>query len=350
MKINKFGILTIALSALFLSCNDSDKDEIIPSDSDYSDGILVSGEGSTTTGSITFIPSDLSAPQQQIYKTENDTELGTFVQSIEFSETKAYISVDNQQTITVVDRYSFKEIAKINTQLEHPRYMEVVGDIGYSTNWGSTSDETDDFIAVIDLNANTVTKTIPVPLGPERIVEKNGSLYVSHKGAWGTNNVISVIDIATEVVTEIEVGYKPDELLFDSSDMLWVLSSGNESWTGSESKGSITQINTNTNTILKTIDFEDTEHPELMEILQDKIYYFLGDAIYEMEVTATDLPSTKFIETGYIYGMSLNNSQLFTVIASYTALSDLHVYSLSSKSMTKTLKVGLGASKIYFND
>ena len=347
MKINKFAILSIAFSTLFISC---DKDEI-ETGSDYSNGILVSGEGSGAgTGSVSFIPQDLSTSTDLIYKIENGSELGINLQSMELSDSKIYISVDNQNTITVVDRVTFEEVGSIKTQLFTPRHMEIVGDKGYSTNWGSTTDDTDDFIAIIDLGLNTVTSKIPVALGPERILEKNGKLYVSHKGGFDTNNKISVIDIATEVVTEISVADKPDELIVDNSDVLWVLSSGNEKWTGNESHGSITKINTTSDSVIESFDFETTEHPKLMEISGDKIYYLLDEILYKMDVTAEALPSSSYMEVGDINGMSINNSRLYTVVASYTALSDLNVYSVTSNEMISTLKVSLGASKIYFNE
>lgn len=355
MKINKFAILSIALSTLFISC-DNDSDEILEPGSDYSNGILVSGEGSGAgTGSISFIPQDLSSSTHLIYKAENDAELGTFLQSIAFSDTNAYISVDNQNTITVVDRITFQEVGKIDSQLELPRYMEVVGEVGYSTNWGSTASETDDFIAVVDLNTNSVTKTIPVSLGPERIVSKDGKLYVSHKGAYGVNNIVSVIDIATDAVTEISVGDKPDELLFTQSGDLIVLSEGavqyDMDWNViGNTLGSISKIDTNTNSVTSTLTFADGEHPSLLEIDGSDLYYSLNSGVFKMSVTDTELPTSSFIEAGYINGMSINNNQLYTAVASYTALSDFNVYSLSNKEMITTLKVGIGASKIYFNE
>jgi YVTN family beta-propeller protein len=353
MKINKFTSLTIALSILFISC---DNEEIIESGSDYSNGILVSGEGSGAgTGSISFIPQDVSSSTHLIYKAENDTELGTYLQSIAFSDTNAYISVDNQNTITVVDRITFEEVGKINSQLELPRYMEIIGGTGYSTNWGSTASDTDDFIAVIDLNSNSVTKTIPVALGPERIVSKDGKLYVSHKGAHGVNNVVSVIDIATDAVTEIIVGDKPDELVFTQSGDLIVLSEGavqyDMNWNViGNTLASISKIDTNTNTVTSTITFANGEHPSLLEIDGTDLYYSLNSGVFKMSVTDTELPTSSFIEAGYINEMSISNNQLYAIVASYTSLSDFNVYSLSNKEMITTLKVGIGASKIYFNE
>ena len=349
MKINKLSIFSIALSALLFSCNE---DEQILNKKDFEGGILVSGEGSSAgTGSVSFVSSDLSFSEQFIFKNTNNSELGTYLQSLAFSSANAYISVDNQNTITVVDRYSFEEVTKITEGLETPRYMTVVGEKGYSTNWGSTSVDTDDFVAVIDLNSNAVIHKIPVALGPERIVENDGKLYVSHKGAWSTNNLVSVIDITTENVTEITVGDNPDELFFDSNGILHVLSEGrtiyDENWAVSgHTLASIAKIDVLSNTVLSTIEFAEGAHPSLFEISGDDLYYYLNNNIYSLE---TSLPTEAYAETGAISGMAINDINLFTVAASYTALSDLNVYQLSDKTMVNTFKVGIGASKIYFN-
>ena len=69
-----------------------------------------------------------------------------------------------------------------------------------------------------------------------------------------------------------------------------------------------------------------------------------------MTTSDITLPTSASIETGGIYGMAINETQVFTVIADYSALSDLKVYDLSSKTLTHTLKVAIGASKIYFNE
>ena len=352
MKINKLTIFSIALSTLLFSCNE---DEQISNTKDYSDGVLVSGEGSSAgTGSVSFVSTDFSSSEQLIFKNVNNSELGTYLQSLAFSSTNAYISVDNQNTITVVDRYSFEEVTKITEDLETPRYMTVVGDKGYSTNWGSTSVDTDDFVAVIDLNSNAVIQKIPVALGPERIVENDGKLYVSHKGAWSTNNLVSVIDIATENVAEVTVGDNPDELFFDANGILHVLSEGriiyDEEWAVSgHTLASIAKIDVVSNTVLSTIEFAEEAHPSLFEISGDDLYYYLNNNIYSLKTSATSLPTEAYSETGAISGMAINDVNLFTVAASYTALSDLNVYQLSDKTLVNTFKVGIGASKIYFN-
>lgn len=352
MKINKLIINALIFGILTTSCSE---DTMEITQGDYQGGLLISGEGSGAgTGSVSHVTEDLSNGTNFIYKTVNDKELGTFLQSMAFSEENAYIIVDNAHSITVVDRYTFQEITVINENLEHPRYMTVVDDIGYATNWGSTADSNDDYIAVLDLTTNTVIKTIPVGMGPERIIAYENKLYVSHKGAFGTNNIISVLNTDNDTVTEIVVGDRPDELFFDENNILYVLSEGqtiyDADWnvTG-HTTASISKINTTTQAILNTWSFNEGEHPSLFAMNGNNLYYFLDTGVYSFDKEATELPESSSIETGYIYGMAVKKNRLFTLQSSFTALSELYVYNLSSGTETGNIKVALGASKIYFN-
>ena len=354
MKINKLAIVFFALSIIFFSC---EKDEEVISQ-DYLDGILISGEGSAAgTGSISYLTNDLGSSENLIYKKVNSEELGTFLQSICFSEDKAYISVDESHTVTVVNRYTFEKISNIKTGLIRPRFMTILDGFGYSTNWGSKESELDDFIAVIDLTSNLVVRTIPVKFGPEQIVAKNGKLYVSHKGTPGTNNIISVIDTSNDTVVEITVGDKPDELFFDESGTLFVLTEGdvmyNADWSAiiNETLANIITIDPMTNNITKTLSFAQGEHPSLFTISNNKLYYELSNNIYEMNVSATELPTTPIITTtGYTYGLEVRGNQLFSIDANFSGLSELSVYDLGTKTKTDSFEVALGASKIYFNE
>ncbi|WP_139959477.1 YncE family protein [Flavicella sediminum] len=358
MKINKLILQSLVLAVLFISCNDN---EVLfnGEGASYKNGILISGEGSSAgTGSVSFISNDFSVQANQIFKTINNEELGTYLQSIAFDDENAYISVDNAATITVVDRYTFEEKGKIITGLDHPRYMTVVDGIGYSTNWGSTGSETDDYIAVIDLSTFEVTSTIPVGNGPERIIEKDGNLYVSHQGAFTTNNIVSVINIDTESIVEITVNDNPDEIFFDNAGDLIVLSAGNvvadySNWPEvtilSQTPGSIARINTASNTITSELTFAEGDHPKLLVENDNNFYYSVGNKIYKIAANSAELSDTPILEVESIYSMAIKNNKLFSVNASYSKLSKLSVFDLSTKEETNTFNVALAASKIYFN-
>ncbi len=348
MKISKFLLSAFILSVLFVSC-DNDDDMQEPK-GDYENGLLISGEGGPS-GFIYYVSDDFSTTESQIYKKVNNSELSVYLQSMAFDTENAYICVDNQNTITVVDRYTFLKKGAITTDLEGPRYMTVADGIGYATNWGTAGA----YVAVIDVNSLMVTNKISIGNGPERIIERNGKLYVSHQGGFGINNVISVIDIATEAVTEITVNDRPDELFFDTTGNLVVLCEGGKIYDASwvqigETKGAISKINPTTNTVISEIVFADGVHPTLLESYGSDLYYSIGSKVYKMSQTATTLPANEFIDTeGNLYGMAFNNNNLYAIDANFSGESTLNVFSLASKAITNTSKAPIAASKIYFN-
>lgn len=349
MKISKFLLSLFVLSVLLISCNDDDEPELPKGD--YENGLLLSGEGGPT-GSVYYVSNDFATAESQIYKNVNNSELGVYLQSMAFDNENAYICVDNQNTITVVDRYTFEDISTITDGLVAPRYMVVADGKGYATNWGTTTG----FIAVIDLDTYQVASTIAIGDGPERIVERNGKLYVSHKGGYGINNIISVVDIATQVVVEIIVKDRPDELFFDNAGLLNVLSEGgtiyDANWTVVDhTLAAISKINPTTNTVSSEIVFAKGVHPDLFEQDGTDLYYNVYSEVYKMSNTATTLPTSSYLDTeaGYLYGMAVNNNSLYVLDASFTAESTLNVFSLATKTISNTSKAPIAASKIYFN-
>ncbi|WP_372744027.1 YncE family protein [Lutibacter sp.] len=359
MKISKLLFSTLLLSVLFISCDDDNDDE--KTEGAYDNGILISGEGGST-GSVYYVSNDFSITESLIYKNVNNEDLGKYLQSIAFDDDNAYLIVDNQNTITVVDRYTFEKIGTITTGLKKPRYMAIVGDKGYVTNWAEGSwgaDVDDDYIAVVDLNTFEVTSTISLSIGVERIIANNGKLYVSHKGGNDTNNIISVIDISTEAITEITVNDNPDEIFFDNSGDLIVLCEGKTTydpttWAITEQTlASITTINTSTNTVASKLEFPSGTQPSLLDIdASGNLYYSVYNNIYKVEENATVLPTSVYFQTtaGSHYGLAIKDNNLYVVDAGdFASEGDLLIYDLTTQSKIQSFKAPIAASKIYFN-
>ncbi|MGB2272975.1 MAG: YncE family protein, partial [Flavicella sp.] len=258
----------------------------------------------------------------------------------------------------VVDRITFEKKTIVMEGLKNPRYMVVEGNKGYVTNWGEGADPSDDYVAVLNLDTYAVESNISLKNGVEQIVAKDGKLYVSHKGAFSTNNIVSVVDIASSEVVEIEVGDNPDEIFFDEAGNLNVLFEGrsiwNTTWTAIEShtEAGIAKIDTNSNTVVSSMTFELGAHPSLISLDNDKLYYALNGSIFSMSTSDTSLPTTALLETGSIYGMTVKNGQLYTLKREFENLSQLKVIALEGTdvgSVIHSSAVGAGASKIYFN-
>lgn len=349
--MKKIILSIFAMSLLIVSCSTDDDDSTTEPLGAYEDGIIVSGEGSPS--SISFISEDLLTSENQIYFNVNNEATGLYLQSMGFNDDKAYIVVD-AGTITVVNRYTFEKLGTISTGLTVPRYIAFDGDTGYVSDWGDPFDATDDYIAVVNLNTNLVTGTIPVSEGPEQVLEESGKIYVSHKGGYGVNNVISVINTADNSLETITVNDVPDELFIDESGDLLLLSSGaNQYWLTPAviTEAAITRINLSNNSIISNLEFPSGQHPSLMTYEDGIAYYILNNEVYSLVDNATSLPTTSLfnITASYAYGLSVDDNQLFVTDASFTENSTLLVYDITSGAETNSFSVAVGASKIYFN-
>ena len=363
MKITKLILQLFLFSMVITSCSDDEKIKEVLKD-EYTKGIIISAEGNfgDKDGSIAYVDSDLSnLATNFIYTGENNAQLGGLIQSITFSDTEAYVILNDVNTIIIVDKVTFKKKGEITSGLKNPRYMTIVGNKGYVTNWGEGADETDDYLAIIDIAKNTIeASTISLANGVEQILNKNNKLYVTHKGAWSTNNIISVVDLsAGNTVSTITVNDNPDEMVFDNAGNLIVLSEGkpltyNSDYTKvlTATTASINYINTATDEVTRQLTFPENKRATYMSYDNNKIYYYQGDteSVYEITDTATELASNEGVNVGLIYGMNVKQSQIFTVEYAFTKLSKLKVFDANTKSEIYSSPVGLGASKIYFNN
>ncbi|TPN82320.1 YncE family protein [Aquimarina algicola] len=354
MNFKKLLYTGILFGLILSSCSDDDDSMQLPR-GEYDNGILISHEGSFSgvSGQVSFVSNDFSDTQDDIYNTVNNETLGIFQQSIGFKDDLAFIVVDNANTITVVNRFTFEKVDQITTGLQTPRYISFIDDKGYVTNWGDTSSATDDFIAIIDLSDYTVSTTIPVSEGPEQMLIKDGLVYVSHKGGFGSNNIVSVIDSNnSNAVKEVEVGDNPDELAFDTAGNIWVLCGGKTDFSVTpfaKTSGTLVKINTSDQTVATTINFTGEEQPELMAYYEGNIYYTLNSKVYKMDESATTLPTESVID-GSFYGMSIRDNKLYAVDAKdFSAKGELKIFDLSNNQETNSFDMGVVPAKIYFN-
>jgi len=342
------------IAALILaSCSSDDDDTIIVEPlGDYEFGFFVTNEGpfGTGTGTVTFISEDYSNIDHTIFNDVNESDIGNIVNSMGFSDGKAYIIANNSHKIEIVNRHTFESIATISEGLDNPRHFVAEGDVGYVSNWGDPFDNNDDFIAVIDLISNEVTSTIPVAFGPEKLMMIRGDLYVAHQGGYGQNSIISVINTTVNTfITNIQVGDVPNSMVIYDGD-LWVLCGGTPSWAGTETNGKLIKIDTDTNTIAQEFNFETTEHPSMLTIDSSLLIYGLNGEVFSKEVSSTELPSTGFY-SGFFYSMTAKDGKLYATDAGdFASNGTLKVYDLLSEIEIESIEVGIIPGGVFFNN
>ena len=369
MNILRNILKTLVICTLVTSCTSDDIEtrietrtevetiEITP-DTKFKNGFFVSAEGSfgNKDGSISYLENDLSTTTNFIYNKVNKVQLGGLIQSVAFNGDNAYVILNDANSIVVVDKLTFKKKAVITSKLGNPRYMAFSGGKGYITNWGEGADETDDYIAILNLETNKIEDTtIPLANGVEQIISKENKLYITHKGAFSSNNIVSVVDLsANNKVEEITVKDNPDELFFTENGSLVVLSEGKPEYNDnfeliSRTTAAISFININNNEVIKEIKFPENTGASLFTKEGTNLYYYYNNKVYKISEEAINLAvDSSGIDVGNIYGMSVNNNSLYTVNYAFTTFSELKVTDIESKTVKFSSAVGLGASKIYF--
>ncbi|WP_116790408.1 T9SS type A sorting domain-containing protein [Flavobacterium psychrotrophum] len=289
----------------------------------FTDGIFVLNEGGAGSGnaSVSFLANNAEQPVNNIYATVNPTQgaLGDTAQSLSFNGNYAYIVLNISNTVKVVNRTTFEYVATISTGLVNPRYMAFYDGKGYVTNWGNGGSAADGYIAVIDLQTNTVESTITVAPGVERILTVNDKLYAAHQGGFGYGTTLSVIDpVSNTVSSTVTVGDVPNKMIVDG-DFMYVLCGGRPSWGAPETDGSLVKINLADNTVVATTNYEGL-HPANLEIDTTGNFYFTSAAdIYKAAFTTpetiTEIASLEPQGAYGVYGMNLIDDTLYVADA-----------------------------------
>lgn len=344
MKKNQLIILAILFIGILQSC---EKDPVVEIPGKYEEGIFVVNEGNFQQGnaSLSFIDKDLNSIENNVYFTVNELQLGDQAQSITFLEDKNYIVVSGSNKIEVTEGDTMERLATIASDLEVPRYaVEIPGNKVLVSCWGDPSVATDDYLALIDAENDVVVSKIPVALGPEQLDLVENYLFVAHRGAWGTNNIVSVIDLfSLEVLKTIEVGDRPNSLVHDDN-YLWVLSGGEPSWTGNETGGKLTKIDLTDFSVVQNFDFPQNVHPAHLSKTEDNLFYNIDNSIYKMNISDTALPSSSFMEYSgiMIYNMEANDGKIFITDAKdYQQEGDVIIYSATDGTKIKEFTAGI---------
>lgn len=347
MKRNKLFLTALLGGLFFMSCDSSDDNEA-PLGS-YDNGILVLNEGGT--GEVTFISNDLQTVQHNVFDVVNGdaNDLGMYTQSIFFDGDRAFVISNGSNKITVVNRYTFEFIATISTGLDVPRYGVAYNGKAYVTNLKGFASGSDDYLAVINLANYTLEAPIAVNTYADRIIEKEGVLYVSG-GSFGSGDKVTVINPATKsIVTDIAVGVSPNSFEEDNG-ILYVLC-------GSFSDNSkIVKVNMANNTIVGEIAFpESMGNAQNLDIEEGKIYFSVGGKVYKTNTNVSAVTDTPLFDTqstsGYIgYGFAVNNNRVFISESKDDFISDgkIYIYSTSGQFIDD-IPAGLGPNGFYFN-
>ncbi|MDQ7917782.1 hypothetical protein RBU60_09360 [Mesonia sp. MT50] len=358
MKKNSNVWLLLLIAVFLSSCSKDDETIENPTlpEGEYTNGFFVLNEGGFTysNASLSFI-SEEGTVYNAVFSAENNRNLGDVAQSMGFHEDLAYILINNSNTIEVVNRYTMESVTTLEEGILNPRYIIFDDNFAYVTNWGDPADITDDYIAVINLENYEVVQKIEVAEGPEKLVKKNGKIYVAHKGGWGYGNTISVINTATNSLqTSIEVNDVPDGLVV-KGDFLYVLCSGKANWTGEETNASLFKINLASQMVEEELQFPVGTHPGFLEENNNTLHYVVERDVFEVDLATFSLPTSALFSTqaqdiSVLYGFTIHNDVIYIADAEdYSSNGEIFTYSLDGE-LINNYSVQLVPNGFYFNN
>lgn len=344
MKFSKLFLITLSVS-LFVSCSNDDNDDAPKGV--YDNGFFILNEG-TTQGTVSFSSDDLTSFTKDVYATVNGSDvLGKFAQNIFFSGDNAYIISGGANNITVVNRYTFKLITKIETGLKNPRYGVVKDGKAYVTNANTYSYEnaatgnTDDYVAVINLATNTYESKIDLNTTANRVVLKDGKLYITDS----YSDKLSIVDIATKKLdTPVQIG-KNGDCIEEENGILYILKGG----FGNSS--ALVKVKIADKTFSEIAFPESLKEAGFMDVNDSKIYFTVGSAVYAINTNATAPSTTPLLTSAAtnIYGFAVKDNRIYVGQGNFSADGKAYIYNLTG-ALQKELTTGLGTNGFYFND
>lgn len=271
--------------------------------------VMVINEGNFQSGDGTFSTynSQTGEVQLSVFAAANGFPLGAAIQHAVLFEGNVYAVTNASDKLEVIDGESFESIGYIDTGLSTPYAFAATGDKGYVTNWGTFNSESGSyegsFIAVVDLDAYTITTTIPREVRPQGVVAVGDYFYVANVDG----STVTVFDAEDDkMVTDISVSEHPDRMVVDAEGDIWLICNS----------GNIVEIDAATNTVVRTIsDVQHIGFNEKMVINDegDKLYYLSSSgwpdyetAVYELETSAIAAPAEPIISGQNFYGVGIS--------------------------------------------
>ena len=290
------GLIVLTLTLLYTSCMKWEygftEDFNITSG-----GLFITNEGNFQYGNATlsFYNPETKQIENEIFYRANAMKLGDVAQSMTIRNGIGWVVVNNSHVIFAIDLNTFKEVGRI-TNLTSPRYIHFLSDEkAYVTQiW-------DNRIFIINPKRYQVTGYIEVPNmtmesgSTEQIVQYGKYVYIN---CWSYQNRILKIDTETDqIVAELTVGIQPTSLALDCNNKLWTVTDGGYEGSpyGYETP-SLYRIDAESFTIEKQFEFTFGDWPSEVQLngTKDKIYW-LNDDVWEMDVTANNLPAEPFL-------------------------------------------------------
>lgn len=349
MKFSKLLGGFFAAALLFTTaCKD---DEVFETKGTYENGYFISNEGAykATNAEVTYVDNNFSGQQDNIYKANNAGQpLGDVLQSVAFNNVNAYLVVNNSNKIEVVNRYGFKNLATITSNLQQPRNIAFSGNYMYVTNNNFFDSY---YVSIYNLSDLSFVKKISFDRYAEKIVEAAGNVLVQTDGVAyvGSNPVItghtvSLINSTTKDVAKVIT-------LPDAGEVKDLASKDNFAYalTSTFTDSFLYKINGASGDVTN-VSIAGIAGAEKLKVSGDNLYILDGmNNVYAKSVTSS-APATKIFTIPFaVYGFDVIDGKIFASNpGNFSVPSEVTVYSLTGSKLA-SFKAGVATNGFYKN-
>ena len=298
--------MAIGLIALSVwNCKTSD-----PEPTPYGEGVYIINEGNFTdnNGSISYLSRNSNTVSTNIFVQANPTLAvaggtgqGGLVEGYTEINGKGLILVNNtavgKDKVEIVEFGTFVSRATLKApDIENPRRIIQAGpNKAYVSCWDVSGDfnagtfyKDPGYIAVVDLNTNTVSKKISAVKGVERMVLVDSEVFVGSTGFSGDKNLL-IIDANTDTVKDkINFGATPEPIALDAVGKLWILAGKD-----------MVRFNPKTRLVEQRLTFSASPSPVVISADKKLFYYTLSGKTSRFSIDATSAVGTQVIARSF---------------------------------------------------
>jgi hypothetical protein len=233
----------------------------------------------------------------------SNQNLGDILQSVTKFNDRYYLVVNNSGKVVVCDK-NFVRLATISGFVS-PRYMQVVSNNkAYVSNLKlpNNANQTN-YIQVLDITTNTVSKSIRIDGWTEQMVQSYGKVYITNQN----RKYVYVINAANDGLDSIYVGATSACVVKDADEKLWVSCNADAA---NNVSAKLVRINPVSNSVDTAISLQTTQNSISRLCINGDgttLYYLMND-VYKMNITATVCPTTAIITQGTrtFYGLCID--------------------------------------------
>lgn len=329
-------LIIFMLLMVVASCKDKpDPKPVVVSELD----VLISCEGNFGwgTGTLSVYDPVNETIQHEVYRAQNNEDIGNVFQSIARVNDHFYFTVNNGSKVIVTDSTYRK--TDVIENLTSPRYLYEV-----STNKAYITDLYANAISIIDLNTNGVVGTIDVNGWSERALIHNNEFWFTAP----ETDYVYIIDVASDaVVDSVKCSFNTESLIIDRQGMIWVLSKGDES---SSIDGGLFKIDPTAREVKEEITLSGTPGNLVYSDAHD-VMYFISNGVQRVQPATGAIDEFQPVQGRNIYsiGVDQRTGEVYiSDIHDFVQQSTVYRYSADG-ALLNEFKAGVIAGNFFFN-